>query len=166
MKRVYLLLASLCILAFIVMPAQAITVKSLTVALAPNGDAKINMQYDLSFLEQSAVFFRMADPAAELKKAFDANADRPVTVNSVTSSSADITVPSFATVSKNNGVTTLASPGISFTRAQEILKSYWFAPLISANLAPQVTTITFPDGYQATYNNALSVPSVIHAIRV
>lgn len=162
MKRVYLLLACLCLLAFAVMPAQAFTARSLAVTLDPNGDARITMQYDLSFLEQSAVFFKMADPSAELKKAFDTNSNRQVTVNSVTSSAADIVVPSYATVSQNNGVTTMTSPAISFARAQEVLKSYWFAPLVSANFAPKVTTITFPDGYQATFNNALSVPAVPH----
>jgi len=166
MKRVYLLLVCLCLLAFAVMPAQAFTAKSLTVTLAPNGDARINMQYDLSFLEQSAVFFRMADPAAEVKKAFDSNTNRPVTVNSVTSSSADIVVPSFAGVTRINGAMTMTSPSISFARAQEILKNYWFAPLISADFAPQVTTVAFPDGYQATFNNAITIPSVTHTLSV
>jgi hypothetical protein len=164
MKRVYLIIGCLCLLALTVMPAQAFTAKTLTVTLAPNGDAQINMQYDLSFLEQSAVFFRVADPAAELKKAFDTNSNRQVTVNSVTSSSADIAVPSYATVSQSGGATTMTSPAISFSRAQEVLKSYWFAPLVSANFAPQVTTVVFPDGYKATFNNALSIPAVPHTI--
>jgi len=164
MKRVYLLLACLCLLAFAVVPAQAFTAKSLTVTLAPNGDARITMQYDLSVVEQGAVFFRIADPAAELKKAFDSNTKRQVTVNSVTSSSADMVVPSYARITQNNGVTTMTSPAISFARAQEVLKNYWFAPLVSANFAPKVTTITFPDGYQATFNNALSIPAVPHTL--
>ncbi|WP_321504195.1 hypothetical protein [uncultured Methanoregula sp.] len=166
MKRVYLILACLCLLAFAVMPAQAFTAKSLTVTLAPNGDAQINMQYDLNFLEKSAVFFRMADPATEVKKAFASNTGREVTVNSVTDSSADIVVPSYAGVTRNNGATTLTTPAISFLRAQEVLKRYWFAPLVSANFAPQVTTITFPDGYQETFINSLSMPAVSHTMSV
>nr|WP_320161384.1 hypothetical protein [uncultured Methanoregula sp.] len=166
MKRVYLLLVCLCLLALAVMPAQAFTAKSLTVTLAPNGDARINMQYELSFLEESAVFFRMADPAAEVKKAFDSNTNRPVTVNSVTSSSADIVVPSFAGVTQKNGAMTMTSPSISFARAQEILKNYWFAPLISADFAPRLTTVAFPDGYQATFNNTITIPSVTHTLSI
>nr|WP_319375315.1 hypothetical protein [uncultured Methanoregula sp.] len=166
MKRVYLIIGCLCLLAFSVMPAQAFTAKTLTVALAPNGDAHITMQYDLNFLEQSAVFFRMADPANELKKAFDSNTNRQVTVNSVTSSSADFVVPSYAQVTQGNGTTTMTSPEISFARAQEVLKKYWFAPLISANFAPQVTTITFPDGYQETFTNSITMPSITHTMNV
>nr|WP_321351946.1 hypothetical protein [uncultured Methanoregula sp.] len=166
MKRVYLIIGCLCLLAFSVMPAQAFTAKTLNVALAPNGDAQITMQYDLNFLEQSAVFFRMADPATELKKAFDSNTNRQVTVNSVTSSSADFIVPSYAQVIQGNGTTTMTSPEISFARAQEVLKKYWFAPLISANFAPQVTTITFPDGYQETFANSLTMPSITHTMNV
>ncbi|MFA4859336.1 hypothetical protein [Methanoregula sp.] len=164
MKRVYLLLACLCLLAFAVMPAQAFTAKSLTVTLAPNGDAVIDMQYDLSFLEQSAVFFRMADPATELKKAFDSNTNQQITVNSVTSSSANILVPSYARVSQKDGSTTLSTPAISFERAETVLKTYWFAPLISADFSPGVTTIIFPDGYKTIYYEALSMPTVTHTL--
>jgi hypothetical protein len=166
MKRVYLIIGCLCLLAFAVMPAQAFTAKTLTVTLAPNGDAQITMQYDLSFLEQSAVFFRMADPATELKKAFDSNTNREVTVNSVTSSSADFVVPSYARVTQKDGTMTMTSPEISFSRAQEVLKRYWFAPLISANFAPQQTIIIFPDGYQETFSNALTMPSITHTMNV
>jgi hypothetical protein len=58
----------------------------------------------------------------------------------------------------------MTTPQISFARAQEILQRYWFAPLISADFAPRVTTITFPDGYQATFNDVLSIPAVSHEI--
>ena len=45
-------------------------------------------------------FFQIADPAQELKKAFDTHSPEPVTVPEVTSSSAVILVPGFATVSE------------------------------------------------------------------
>ena len=95
MNKFSFALVTLCILAAAIFPVQAYTAKSLTITLAPDGDAQLDMQYDLSFIEQSAVFFRIADPAAELKNAFDTHSSEPVTVKEATSSSAVVIIPSF-----------------------------------------------------------------------
>jgi hypothetical protein len=92
MNKVFTVLISLCILTLLVVTAEAFTAKSLTITLAPNGDAEMNMQYELSFFEQGAVFFQIADPSRELKKAFDSNSPEPVTVLEATPSSAIILV--------------------------------------------------------------------------
>lgn len=165
MKRIGYLAASLLFIALAAMPAQAFTAKSLTITIAHNGDAEMNMQYELSLFEQSAVFFRIADPAGELKKAFDANSDEPVTVEQATSSSAIILIPGFATVSSRNGTTTMTTPAVSFEKAQQVVDSYWFAPLVSPDFSPGVTLVRFPDGYRAMYEDALAIPSISHVIR-
>jgi len=164
MKKIYLIIGCLCILALSVMPAQAFTMKTLTITLAQNGDAKIDMQYDLSLFEQSAVFFRIADPAAELKSAFEVQSKEPVTVTQATSSSAVVIVPSFATVTSGNGKTVMVSPAVSFERAQKVLNTYWFSPLISPDFSPSTSTIVFPDGYRETWHEQISIPSVSHRI--
>ncbi|MHB8164353.1 MAG: hypothetical protein ACYDDV_08390 [Methanoregula sp.] len=164
MKKCYLIIGCLCMLAFLVMPAQAFTMKSLTITLAPNGNAEMDMQYDLSLIEQSAVFFRIADPAAELKKAFESKADQPVTVTKATSSSAIVIVPAFASVTEENNQTWMKTPSVSFERAQKILNSYWFAPLISPDFSPATTTVIFPDGSRETWHDQISIPSVSHPI--
>jgi hypothetical protein len=151
-------------LAFSVMPAQAFTMKSLTITLAQDGNAEIDMQYDLSLIEQSAVFFRIADPAAELKKAFETKADQPVTVIKATSSSSIVIVPAFASVTEVNNQTWMKSPTVSFERAQKILNTYWFASLISPDFSPAITTVIFPDGYRETWHDQISIPSVSHPI--
>lgn len=162
MKKFYLGIACLCILAFSVIPAQAFTMKTLTITLAQNGDAKIDMQYDLSLFEQSAVFLRIADPAAELKSAFQVRSTEPVTVTKATSSSASIIVPSFASVTSESGKTGMDTPAVSFERAQKILNSYWFAPMITPDFSPATTMVIFPDGYSETWHDRVSIPSVYH----
>ncbi len=164
MKKIYLIIGCLCILALSVMPAQAFTMKTLTITLAQNGDAEIDMHYDLSLFEQSAVFFRIADPAAELKSAFEVTSKEPVTVTQATSSSAVVIVPSFATVTSGNGKTVMVSPAVSFERAQKVLNTYWFSPLISPDFSPSTSTIVFPDGYRETWHEQISIPSVSHHI--
>ncbi len=162
MKNIHIILGCLCILALTAMPAQAFTMKTLTITLADQGDAQIEMQYDLSFFEQSAVFFRITDPAAELRKAFESRSGEPVTVTKVSSSAATVIVPSFATVKNANGKTVMQTPAVSFERAQKVLNTYWFAPLISPDFSPATTTLIFPDGYVETWHDQISIRSVSH----
>ncbi len=164
MNKVVILLVFLMVTALSVMPAQAFTAKSLTITLAPNGDAELNIQYELSFFEQSAVFFQIADPAQELKKAFDTNTQEPVTVLETTSSSAIILVPGFATVRDEGVATTMITPQVSFEKAQQVMNGYWFAPLVSPDFSPDVTLVRFPDGYRVVYADALTLPPVSHVL--
>lgn len=164
MKRLFILTAGLLLMALAVMPVQAFTMNSLSIDLANNGDAQIAMRYDLSFVEQTAVFLRIADPAAELQSAFSSGSSQPVTVTEATSSSAKITVPSFASVTSADGKTVMATPSVSFERARDVLNTYWFAPLISPDFSPGVTTITFPDGHKEYFYDQISIPSVTHTM--
>jgi hypothetical protein len=165
MNKFSFALVTLFVLAAAIHPVQAFTAKSLTITLAPDGDADLDMQYDLSFIEQSAVFFKIADPAAELKNAFDTHSSEPVTVKEATSSSAVVHIPAFADVSMNHKKTTMVTPGLSFERAQQVMDEYWFAPLISPDFSPGVSTIIFPDGYKAVYYDALNLPSVSRTLK-
>ena len=164
MKKIFIVLTGLMLMAMAVMPAQAFTMNSLTISLDKNGNAQIGMQYDLSFVEQSAVFLRIADPTAELQKAFQSGSTTPVTVTGATSSSAQINVPSFASVTTTGGTTVMTTPTLSFERAQAVLNSYWFAPLISPDFSPGITTVTFPDGQKEYFYDRISVPSITHKI--
>lgn len=164
MKFRYFIIGFLCIACLAVMPAQAFTAKTLTVTLDENGNAQADMQYELSFTEQAAVFLHAADPATTLQSALEQNLNRPVTVVSADMSSAEVLVSSFATVSSKDGTTTMTTPAFSFASAQQAIKNQWYAPLISADFAPQTTTITFPDGYQDTHYSQISIPSVSHQI--
>jgi hypothetical protein len=164
MKKIFLVIAGLMLMACAVMPASAFTMNSLNIAVDGNGDARIDMTYDLSFVEQSAVFLRIADPSAQLKSAFDAGGFHTVTVTQATGSAAEIVIPSFAAVTTASGKSTITTPSLSFEHAQKILDSYWFAPLVSPDFSPSITTITFPDGYKATYYDRISIPSTAHAV--
>jgi hypothetical protein len=164
MKKIYLLIGCLCVFAFAVMPVQAFAAKDLTITLSQNGDAQVHMQYELSWPEQVAVLFRMADPAAELKKGLESELNKPVTVLSVTSSSADVVIPSFAYASQPGDSPSLVTPAFTFARVQEAVNRYWFAKYLSPNFTPEVTTIKFPDGFQATYHNRVMIPTVAHRL--
>lgn len=165
MNRFTFALVTFCIIAAAILPVQAYTAKSLTITLAPDGDARLDMQYDLSFIEQSAVFFKIADPAAELKNAFDTHSSEPVSVKVATGSSAVVIIPSFADISRAGTKTTMITPGLSFERARQVMDEYWFAPLISPDFSPEITTVVFPDGHKAIYYEAITLPSVSHTLK-
>jgi hypothetical protein len=45
------------------------------------------------------------------------------------------------------------------------MEGYWFAPLVSPDFSPGVTTVIFPDGHKAVYYEALTLPSVSHILK-
>jgi hypothetical protein len=157
-------LVTFCILIAAILPVQAFTARSLTITISPDGDAEMNMQYELSFFEEGAIYFRIADPAQELKKAFDTNSPEPVTVLEATSSSASILVPGFATVSNEGTTLTMVTPPVSFEKAQQVMNGYWFAPLVSPDFSPAVTLVRFPDGHRVVYYDVLGIPSIRHTL--
>ena len=164
MKCTVIVIAGIFILACMVMPASAFTMKSLDVTVGQNGDAVIDAQYDLSFIEQSAVYFQIADPSRELQSAFNTKSKNPVTVESVSSSSARILVPTYITMTSTSEGTTYTTPALSFERARNELKGYWFAPLVSLDFSKGTTTVRFPDGYTQQFAGQISIPSVSHTI--
>ena len=119
-----LLIGCICLLAFAVMPAQAFTAKALTISLDTNGNAQVDFQYDLSFTEQAAIFFNIANPSAELATALENNLNRQVTVVKTDSSSAEVIIPSFATISQSSGAETMTTPAFSFANAQNAIRQY------------------------------------------
>jgi hypothetical protein len=164
MKKILCLIIGFSLVALAVMPAQAFMMKSLSITLDQSGNADMDLHYDLSFFEQSAVFFKIADPAGELQSAFNSGSAEPVTVTGATSSSAQVHVPSFADMTIVNGKTTMTTPSVSFERAEQVLNNYWFASFVTPDFSPGLTTITFPDGYKELFNDRLTIPSVTHRI--
>ena len=157
MKTIPCLVAILACLALFIAPAAAMTSESLDITISQDGSADIQFTYRLNWIEYISVYLRMVDPAQELKKALESNFRKPVTVTGIDSGSVHLSVDSFASVTEKDGKTTVRTPGLSFTEGERILRNYWFAPLVSVDLSPAVTTIRFPDGSVATFSDALEI---------
>ncbi len=148
-----------------IVPAEAFTADALTIGLSENGDAQIDFEYTLSFLEKVAVFLKIGDPNEELKKALENNMHLPVSVEEVTDSSARFMVSGFATRKEGKNSFSLQTPPLSFAKAEEVLNQYWFASLIQPDFSPGTTTITYPDGYTKTYTDKISIPKTSHTVK-
>jgi ABC-type thiamine transport system substrate-binding protein len=165
MKRDVLLAAGLVFIALLlVCPAQAFTAKSLDIQVTGSGDATITFGYDLSWFEHAAVFARIGDPGTELKKALESNFQTQVQVTAADAGMSQFYVKGFATRQVDNGVTTMKTPALSFREAETVLKQYWFAPLISPDFSPDVTRVSFPDGYTQTFYNQDQIPGISHVL--
>ena len=42
----------------------------------------------------------------------------------------------------------MVTPSLSFARAQQVMDEYWFAPLVSPDFSPGITTVIFPERVQ------------------
>lgn len=145
-------------------PASAFTAESLSINVSENGDATVTFSYNLGWAEKVAVFFRVADPATELKNGLESNSGKEVAVSEVTADSASFLIQKYAHLSTGAGEVTYTTPTLSFVSAEEILSGYWFAPFISVDLSPAETTVTFSDGYVESFNDAIEIPTISHSI--
>lgn len=152
------------VLFVVVCPVQAFTAKNLDIMVQDNADATITFTYELSWFEQAAVFSKIADPATELARALRTQFNKNVEVTSISGNTAQFRVEGFATKKEKDGVVSLISPSLSFKNAEKALKKYWFAPLISPDFSPEVTRVSFPDGYAAEFYNVDTIPSVRHVV--
>jgi hypothetical protein len=154
----------LLIVLIIACPVQAFTAKSLDIVVQDNTDAVITFDYDLTWYENIAVFARITDPGIELKKALESNFNKPVEVVRADTGRSQFYVQGFASGQEHDGTVTLTTPALSFREAENILKQYWFAPIIHPDFSPDVTRIIFADGYVQTFSNQDRIPAVSHTL--
>ncbi|MDD3857295.1 MAG: hypothetical protein PHP43_04515 [Methanoculleus sp.] len=163
MKR-EILVASLLLMAVIVAPAGAFSADHLQITVNEDGSAEITFNYTLSWIERVAVFFKIADPAQELKSALERSLGVPVTVISAESDVAAFSVTRFTTISDAAGGKTYSTPGLDFTEAQAVLDEYWFASLVQADFSPAQTVVMFPDGHEETFSDQSALPPLSHMV--
>ena len=154
----------LLVICFFICPAQAFTAKSLDIAVQQNDDAVITFTYQLSWLENFAVFMHIADPGQELQTALENNYKKPVDVLVANPGESQVVVHGFASVQDHDGTVTMKTPALSFADAQKVLNQYWFAPLVNPDFSPEITRVTFPDGYSEEFSNQISIPSISHTL--
>ena len=165
MKR-SLVLAGIVLLAiwFSASPVQAFTAKSLEIAVQPNADAVITFDYELSWVENIAVFMRIADPGLELKKALESNYKKAVDVTVADGGRSQFIVRGFVSPQERNGTVTMKTPALSFVKAQKVLNQYWFAPFVNPDFSPETTRVSFPDGYSEEFANEIRIPAISHTL--
>jgi hypothetical protein len=164
MKLLPVAMGVILLVAFVIVPAGAFRAQDLRITVNENGDAQVDFSYQLNWLEQAAVFTKVVDPGQQLKSALENNFHVSVTVNEVSPGESTLNIHSFATIKKTPYGLMYSTPALSFQNAQRALNQYWFAPLINPDFSPDITQITFPDGYHEEFYNQIAIPAISHTI--
>jgi len=163
MKNIIIISIVLALM-LVTVPASALTLDSLYINIGDEGDTALNLEYSLNWIEKIAVFMKISDPAYELQNALEGHSNKGVDVTSVSDGGASFVVYGFAQVTDSGDAVTYRTPELSFSNAEDVMKGYWFAPLISIDLSPAETTIRFPDGYEEKFYNDIEIPSISHDV--
>jgi hypothetical protein len=148
----------------LILPVSAFQMTYVEVNVGGEGDAAVQVDYSLTWVEYVGAFVGIANPARELAKALEEYSGTTVNVTAVSAESAGFHVERFARISTADGKRVYTTPALTFSDAERKLQSYWFAPLISPDLSPELTVIRFPDGYVETFQDEASIPSLSHQV--
>lgn len=157
-------LITILLLMFLALPAAAFSADRFTLTIEENGDADIEFDYTLTWIERVAVYLRIAEPENELRQALERNYNRPVEIKAVTPGSVQFTVDGLSKVKETFDGTVYTVPVLDFSSAVTALERYWFAPLVKVDLSPDISTVTFPDGRTEEFRNVTIIPMLVHTI--
>ena len=143
-------------------PAAAFTINNLAVDIAEKGDAEIAVDYSLTWVERVVVFMRIATPDQQLEQSLEGYSGKEVTVTQATPAGTELFVEEVVQVDDGPEGTIYTTPSMDFSVAEREAKGYWFSRFVTVDASPEVTVITFPDGYQEKFYNIAYIPSVTH----
>lgn len=161
--RAALVLLILC--AMLVAPGAAFSADRLDVTiLNADGDADVQFDYTLTWYEWWVVYLHVVEPENEMKHALEAYSGKPVEVTEVGDGVTRFRVYGFAHVQEDGGNLTCSTPELKFADSKRIVNRYWFHRFLKVDLSPEITEITFTDGYREQFFDAQKIPRVVHRI--
>jgi hypothetical protein len=163
-KQYTLMIGLVLVIALLAAPAAAFTMNRLDIAVAETGDADVTADYSLSWMEQIAVFMRIAQPAEQLQNGLEQFSGKEVAVTSVSPRETVLVIRDFAAVSKTANETTYTTPYLDFSGAEQAIRGTWFSRFVTIDASPGVSVVSFPDGYGETFYNSIVIPSITHGI--
>lgn len=164
MKPFVPVLGLLLILALFAIPAAAFTIDRLDVEIADSGDAGVTADYSLTWVENLVVFMKLVQPEKQLENSIEQYSGKDVTVTSVTSGSASMSIKDFAAVRAVPQGTMYITPSLDFSAMERAVRANRLSRFVSIDASPTVSVITFPDGYSETFADRLVIPSVQHVV--
>jgi hypothetical protein len=162
MKPLNTIIGLLMLAGVLAVPAAAFTVQSLEVTIEENGDARMALDYSLSWVERAVVFMRIAHPDQQLERALESYTGKQVEVTSVTPHQTKLLVEGFARITPDPEGNIYTTPSMDFSLAEQEAKGYWFSRFVTVDASPEVTVIAFPDGYQEIFYDVAYIPGVTH----
>jgi hypothetical protein len=151
----------LCFAFMAVVPAAAFTADSLNITVGTNGDATAIFQFTLDGIIENAI------PQSILENQLAqglATSSSPTQIISFNNSEATLLLKNFATANNVPTGTEYLTASMNFTKAQTALQNSAVSAVISADFSPEITTVTFPDGFSRQFFSSSVLPSIDHIV--
>jgi hypothetical protein len=154
------------IIALLVAPAAAFTMNRIDIQVAGNGDAEVTADYPFTWVERIVVFIRIAEPQQELENAISQYSGKDVTVTSVSPGETILSVSDFATVSETGEAVNYTTPFLDFSGAEQAIGGSWVSRFVTVDASPDISVVSFPDGYEESFPDSLVIPSLSHEVKI
>lgn len=136
----------------------------MNITVNSDNSCTVYMQYHLETSEklQYALITILVDPSIIGKQELEKLMQKPVTITSITAESAIFTISDL--INQNGG--DFVTPSFEYLPAESLVDKnlQWIVQKFKINFIPQVTTITFPDGYQERFYDSKKIPSLRHQV--
>jgi hypothetical protein len=165
MKRYAMIVGLVLTIAMLSTSASAFTMNRLDIQVTGSGDAKVTADYSLSWLEQVVVFMHIAKPAQQLQNVLEQYSGKEAVVTSVSPAEAELVISDFAQVHDAANETMYTTPYLDFSGAAQAVRGFRFSRFVNIDASPDVSVVSFPDGYEETFYNTLVIPSITHVIQ-
>lgn len=162
--RYTLIIGLLLVIGLLAAPAAAFSINRLDIQIADNGDARVNADYTLSWVENLAVFMRLVQPARQLENALEQYSGKDVTVSSVSARNAAFSIEDFASEKQVSGGTAFTTPALDFSVMVKAIRNNRLSRFVNVDPSPQITVVSFPDGYQESFTNSVKIPGIRHVV--
>ena len=160
-KSLLIVAATVLAVAIFAQPVSSFTAESLTVTVDAGGDATAVFLYSLEGIVENSIPESLLEE--ELKKGLTTSSEPPEVV-SFSKSRAILLLPQFALASDTGTGTEYVTASMDFSKAEIALQNSALSYVITADFSPQVTTVTFPDGYEKVYTDSSTLPSISHTV--
>jgi len=154
------------VIALLAAPAAAFTMNRFDIQVAENGDAEVTADYTLTWVERIVVFMRIAEPQQQLEYAISQYSGKDVTVTSVSPGETVLSVSDFATVRETRDAVIYTTPYLDFSGAEQAIRGYWFSRFVTVDASPDISVVSFPDGYEESFPDSLVIPSLSHEVKI
>jgi hypothetical protein len=133
----------------------------INITVSANGDATATLSYSLEGIIENSIPDSMLQ--TELSKGLATSSDPP-TVVSFDHNGATLILHKFAQVNDVKSGTEYMTVPMDFKKADVALKNSDLSYVISADFTPQISTVTFPDGFTVDFTYISTLPSIQHVI--
>lgn len=165
MKRGFVVILILTLFAMFTANGTAFSADRLEITiLNMQGDADVRFDYTLTWYEWWVVYAKIIEPEEMMKTALEDYSGKPVDIVQVADGTTEFRVYGFAQVEEGEGILTYQIPEVKFGDSQKIVNQYWFHPFLTVDLSPDITEVTFPDGYSEQFFDTEKIPGILHDI--